>query len=695
MQGERVSEFITNWHKALEVWKPSLKNELSNLAQQLIETIQSDHVLQDLATTPLLLSALCAIHKDRRSNLPKNRTDLYEKLVAMLLDRDKERKIPNPVDIDTTLYYLKKLSLWLVRAEEAQGSKNAVMDFLRNHPRPGVTATAENVYKSLVERSGIAREPIENKVDYIHRTLQEYLAAFEVVSSEGNAAELVKNSERDYWTRVIEFSGGISGKNHGAFQASLVEGLYKKGKYLQALECVRGAIADNSKDIVSECAKEAIHRLFRQEDVYIISAAGSLALAHLNYDSSRGGWHLGLRVHILSQIPDSYNILLSYQGSQKLGVIRALLQWSGPVFGQERIIKDFIQQLSPEKVELSNSKTLDGLEFLPLLKHLEVFSPSLDMDLSPLGTLKHLESLDLSGTFNVSSLTILSHLPKLTKLRLVNVPDKFELSFLSQLPQLQSLDLSYVHRNEDLNVISRLPNLQSLTINNISESANLSLLTKSKNLSDLTIYHVSDKLNLEFLSQFTKLDSLTLMILGSNENLSFLSQLTNLRNLSLYSLPKHFDMKLISDLENLERVTLYNSFKEFGPDFVPQFKKLKQLGLARFSSSFISMFLSKHNQISDFALLGSRDFYDPEILFQFTNLRSLILYDVEVSHLDFLPTLKELKSLTLADLKNISDWRVLSQLTQLENLTLSISHISNDLDFISHLPNLERFETIL
>jgi hypothetical protein len=42
---------------------------------------------------------------------------------------------------------------------------------------PQVTASAEEVYSLLLHRSGLIREPAEGRVDFVHRTFQEYLTA--------------------------------------------------------------------------------------------------------------------------------------------------------------------------------------------------------------------------------------------------------------------------------------------------------------------------------------------------------------------------------------------------------------------------------------------------------------------------------------------------------------------------------------
>ncbi len=115
LENERVNEFIQRWHNALAERKPVIKAELDDQAASLIEAIRQNKTLQDLATTPLLLSGLCVIHRADKKVLPENQTDLLAKLVEALLQRDEQREIRDPIDRKTREHHLRKLAYWMIR----------------------------------------------------------------------------------------------------------------------------------------------------------------------------------------------------------------------------------------------------------------------------------------------------------------------------------------------------------------------------------------------------------------------------------------------------------------------------------------------------------------------------------------------------------------------------------------------------
>ena len=135
---------------------------------------------------------ICALHRERREQLPSERLSLYRECWEMLLGRDRGRFIrhdpgyPDLADAQK-LSILQDLAYWMMRNGYADvptrtaawriGAKLAPFD------RPDIPA--DGVTQHLVERSGLIREPIEGRVDFTHRTFQEFLAAMEVVKQEG------------------------------------------------------------------------------------------------------------------------------------------------------------------------------------------------------------------------------------------------------------------------------------------------------------------------------------------------------------------------------------------------------------------------------------------------------------------------------------------------------------------------------
>lgn len=67
---------------------------------------------------------------------------------------------------------------------------------------PNVDERPELVLSHLLERGGVIREPVPGRVDFVHRTFQEYLAAREATEEE-HIDTLVSHAHLDAWRETI------------------------------------------------------------------------------------------------------------------------------------------------------------------------------------------------------------------------------------------------------------------------------------------------------------------------------------------------------------------------------------------------------------------------------------------------------------------------------------------------------------
>ncbi|MEM6427943.1 MAG: hypothetical protein AAF708_01790 [Deinococcota bacterium] len=694
LENERVTEFIQNWHSALATKRPALKDELEKDAENLVTEIKQNKTLQELATTPLLLSAICAIHRHAKRELPANQTDLYEQLINMLLDRDQQRKIPSSLDKETTRYYLQKVALWLVRAESSQGNRDTIITFLNQNSKLDQLINTETIYKTLIERSGIVREPIDNQLDYVHRTLQEYLAAAEIVKVEVNCNELIKNAERDFWEKVIEFAGGISGRANSEFQAQLVKGLMNAGKHLLALEMVRGIITDKSANYISKCAEVAISKLVFEKDIHTISAAGALALPYLGFETNQNGWHLGLRVRVLCDIGnEAYETLLSYTECDKRGVVQALVDYATKAFGEKRIIEDFIQQLDINELHLRTPRSLSELTLIPKLKQLLInkTSAGTSLDLRPLGELKQLRRLELwNFFFGINDLSPLDSLRELQHLELWGVPRITDPEPLGKLQKLQRLIVVDVSNINDLNLFSQLQQLQHLVLRRLFDVKDLSPLSQLQQLQHLELRELSSISDLTSLSQLQELQHLTLYNLPSVDDLNPLTQLQQLQHLELRELSSINDLSFLGELKQLQHLTVGNPSKIDNWDFLSQLENLDSFELVNVLKVHDLDFLKETSMLQNLELMNVSDVEELNRLIQFHQLRNLELQNLSsVNDLSPLGQLGQLKHLVLANSSKITDLNALVQLQQLKRLELRNLSGIKDLSFLGKLQQLQ------
>ena len=180
--------FVDHWHEAAGqvVATEEERAELPALADALKKTIRERRAIRNLAVSPLLCAMLCALHRDRRRQLPRDRIDVYEACCRMLLER---RDIERAVDLsdypdlsylekrallDDLAYHMLKNGYSEVALAEAEGWLNTRLPNMTHVP---TAVAAAEVLHFIIERSGILREPVPGQLDFTHRTFQEYMAA--------------------------------------------------------------------------------------------------------------------------------------------------------------------------------------------------------------------------------------------------------------------------------------------------------------------------------------------------------------------------------------------------------------------------------------------------------------------------------------------------------------------------------------
>ncbi|MFS8101427.1 NACHT domain-containing protein [Lentzea alba] len=227
-----VRLFVARWHAAMQVTcvDDESRRRLHDYEEGLLELLASRAHLRKLAGYPLLCALLCALYQDRRATLPSNRMELYEVALQMLLERrDVERGI-NAIDgLGRTekLLLLGDLAYWLIRNGYTEVDVPRALYRLsqRLSHMPQAKASIQDVYRHLLERSGLLREPVEGRVDFVHRTFQEYLAARDAMTTD-DVGTVVQSAHLDQWHEVVVMAVGHASQRQ---REELLHGLLNRG----------------------------------------------------------------------------------------------------------------------------------------------------------------------------------------------------------------------------------------------------------------------------------------------------------------------------------------------------------------------------------------------------------------------------------------------------------------------------------
>ncbi|HET6706848.1 NACHT domain-containing protein [Amycolatopsis sp.] len=479
-----VRTFVTRWHQALP------GGPLDEERDALITAIGARSALRRLAENPLLCALLCALHHQGNGRLPENRMELYDVALRMLLDsRDIERGIEAPVRLSLTekLVLLRSLAYWLVRNGHtdvpAADAEARITAKLRSMGQ--IDVTPRTVFRHLLDRGGVLREPVPGRIDFVHRTFQEYLAAQAAVE-EDDIGILTANAHRADWREVVVLAAGHA---HPAQRERLLDGILRWDTDdqdrlkldLVALACLetspvlserlRNEIEDRASTLIPPSAFEEAEAL---------AAVGEFVLDLLADTEPETPEATAATIRAIALIggPGAVELLTGYRGARENIVVTELLD-ARKRFDPGEFAERVLAELPIESLSAGDPADLVGLEHLRHLKAIEcdINDPD-EFDLAPLaGT--SLEAVRLIGDPNYGSTDIgplgsiptlrtvdaevpthgwarLAELQNLNHLRLTNIEDRDQLSELTPLRYLPALELDWVPDLEDLQGLSFL-----------------------------------------------------------------------------------------------------------------------------------------------------------------------------------------------------------------------------------------------
>lgn len=535
MEMSDIDAFVEHWHEAVreELQDEADKAELPSYAADLKAAIRKSRSLRSLATSPLMCAMLCALHRDRRRQLPSDRLELYRAGCEMLLERrDKERGIEAAgyptLTYRQKLVLLQDLAYWLMENGWSMvAPERAAQAFERKLPNiqgvPPNTSGAD-VLRLFLDRSGMLRVPVVGQVDFTHRTFQEYLAAWET-QERGNIGVLIKNAHDDQWRETIILAAGLVRANE---REELISGLIARGDnepdrryqlHLLAVACLETSVElSTSARAAIEQRLSAIIPPRTMADAKAIAAAGDLAAPYLR---SKPGYKATVaaacvRALILIGGDAALDALASFSDDSRATVI-------------EQLRKGFFHFNANEYV----SRVLNQITDLDL-------SYSTISDISPLTHNLQLASLDLRGCTNLSDLHPLANL---TSLQSLNVSGCTRISAvkLSGLTSLQLLDLSGCTSLTEID-LTGLNHIHSLNLIGCTSLTDLSPLSSLARLQKLYLSGCTSLTDLAPLVGLTNLE--TIGLVGCTK-LRSLKPLVNLRRLTQVFAPRHLSTEVL------------------------------------------------------------------------------------------------------------------------------------------------------
>ena len=519
-----LTELIRHWHVAIRDSGdlPFPAERLPAYEARLMARLESAPYLRTLAGTPLLAAMLCALNLDRNS-LPRDRMGLYAAAIEMLLEkRDTLRGIPSaqniPLERDQKLGILRELAWHLSTTDRVELPKSLAQGLVDKQidamPRVQDRVSGEEALDTLLQRSGIIREPVRGRIEFVHRTVQEYLTAAHCADI-GDMELLIGSAHLDRWRETIIMAAGHANRPQ---QTELIQGIISRAERepairrklrLLAAGCLETvpAVAEDLRTSLNRCLDQVIPPRDTSEAA-LLAAIGEAILRRLpeNLEGlSPQKAQATVRTAWLVNGPDSLDVLRRYATDARLSVQGELMDaWSyydleeyaervltamGPggyaeVTSLAQLEALTMAPLSRLVIRVPGLTSIEVLESLPPLSGIEISNCNGVEDYSPLRRSLTLDTLILNRASRLQKLEQLPSLKKVTDLALTGscLPLGSLTALIREAPMIHRLHLDNCAWVNDVAPLAGLPSLEQLSIKRIRPGTDLSPLARCKNV---------------------------------------------------------------------------------------------------------------------------------------------------------------------------------------------------------------------
>jgi len=221
-----IAQFLRNWHLAVAVGEmgpgPDAQARAAAQTQQLLNAIQANERVRELALNPLLLTVIALVHRDR-VKLPDRRAELYAEAVDVLLGKWDEARgvqelaiLPDQAfDAGDKRLLLQRLALTMHEAQQkeiaAEDLRRLLGDYFHGLVPDWrqVSSAVDRFLKVVEERTGLLAARGEGVYGFSHLTFQEYLAALAMAAQDDYVAYTLARCSDPWWREAILLEAGF------------------------------------------------------------------------------------------------------------------------------------------------------------------------------------------------------------------------------------------------------------------------------------------------------------------------------------------------------------------------------------------------------------------------------------------------------------------------------------------------------
>jgi hypothetical protein len=476
MGPSEIAQFVGHWHEAVaRSLDDSDQESFLDLASVLRQLFTRQAPLRRLASNPLMCAVLCALHADKKAALPSDRIGLYRTaLHTLAFRRDAERGVRDSSGLsdDQMLIVLSDLAWWMVRQGYTEAPQETAADriALTLERMPGAPS-ARVLLKFLLRRTGLLAEPAVGRLEFVHKTFLEYLAA-DHAGRAFEVASLIGRADDDNWTEIIELAAGLAPPRE---REELITGLLDRPVkpaqrapvLLLAARCAE--IAPELRTGIREKVSTAFSGLVPPSTIaqgVALSYAGDAAISLLEWRSTLTTDETRASIRALSRIAtdEALEQLVPYAQDDRKRVIQELLRaadaFDAETFGT-RVLAE--SPLQAGKLEIVGATSLSYLAHLKHLRKLSFDAGGDFVDVERLASVSQLEELKVANASEITSVGDLGVHGALVSLTLIDLPNLQSLSGVERM-SLRSLHVGGAPRLENIHEILNCESLTRLTL---------------------------------------------------------------------------------------------------------------------------------------------------------------------------------------------------------------------------------------
>lgn len=217
---EEIELFVGKWSRAIYA---RAQKSAGKSARNLVEAIRGREDLRKLARNPVMLTCLCVIHYNGDGKLPHGRARVYRAILDWLLESRAEQRRADGYRDGLVQLALEELAVAMMKGTTRRPGKMATIDLgdavraieapirryfpEKKHPE-GPRPIGERFLRRECELSSAIEQSADNKLQFWHLTVQEYLVALKIARSDDWRREVEAHLDDRQWDEVIALIPG-------------------------------------------------------------------------------------------------------------------------------------------------------------------------------------------------------------------------------------------------------------------------------------------------------------------------------------------------------------------------------------------------------------------------------------------------------------------------------------------------------